>query len=239
MMEIDPKLHRDNCLYSKNLITCLAERAKMNCADWDGETVIFWGQLCMLFNVQQCSTINKESKSTYGVLKFFGFLEKFFFSCLGRLKRSLCQSIINTFEFFLQLELLVLVVGHVFFVRLEDFSLLGLIIFAEKVKAVIGNRWKCVFRLKIRKKNFSLFTYQLFDDIHMRVKHWRVNLFRFIEIRQQSADDGIFPLYRFITFFLYRLKVLVKLFAFYFSQYITPFTFNFSNIQASECVFFL
>lgn len=41
MMDIDPKLRRDNCFYSKNLITCLAERAKMNCADWDGETVIF------------------------------------------------------------------------------------------------------------------------------------------------------------------------------------------------------
>jgi hypothetical protein len=41
MMDLEPKLHRDNCLYSKNLITCLAERAKMNCADWDGESVIF------------------------------------------------------------------------------------------------------------------------------------------------------------------------------------------------------
>ena len=41
MINLDLKLLRDNCLYSKNLITCLAERAKMNCADWNAETVIF------------------------------------------------------------------------------------------------------------------------------------------------------------------------------------------------------
>lgn len=37
----DPKVQRDNCLYSKGLIICLTERAKMNCADWNAETVLF------------------------------------------------------------------------------------------------------------------------------------------------------------------------------------------------------
>lgn len=37
----DPKLHRDKCLYSKTIIGCLAERAKMNCADWDVGSVFF------------------------------------------------------------------------------------------------------------------------------------------------------------------------------------------------------
>ena len=37
----DPKLHRDNCLYSKTLIMCLADRAKMNCTDWDANSVFF------------------------------------------------------------------------------------------------------------------------------------------------------------------------------------------------------
>lgn len=40
MIDTDSKFHRDNCLYSKTLITCLADRAKMNCADWDGETIL-------------------------------------------------------------------------------------------------------------------------------------------------------------------------------------------------------
>lgn len=40
-MNLDPKAHRDNCLYSKNIITCLADRAKMNCADFEPESVIF------------------------------------------------------------------------------------------------------------------------------------------------------------------------------------------------------
>ena len=41
MIDMDPKRHRDNCFYSKTVLSCLAESAKMNCADWDGETVIF------------------------------------------------------------------------------------------------------------------------------------------------------------------------------------------------------
>lgn len=38
---IDLEQRRDKCQYSKNLITCLTERAKSNCADWNGNTVIF------------------------------------------------------------------------------------------------------------------------------------------------------------------------------------------------------
>ncbi|CRL03084.1 CLUMA_CG016340, isoform A [Clunio marinus] len=34
MIDTDPKLHRDNCLFSKALIICMTERAKMNCSDW-------------------------------------------------------------------------------------------------------------------------------------------------------------------------------------------------------------
>lgn len=41
MVDADSKLHRDNCLYAKSLISCLADRASMNCSDWNGETVIF------------------------------------------------------------------------------------------------------------------------------------------------------------------------------------------------------
>jgi hypothetical protein len=41
MMNRDPKAHRDNCLFSKNVITCLADRAKMNCADFETESIMF------------------------------------------------------------------------------------------------------------------------------------------------------------------------------------------------------
>lgn len=42
MMETNnQEFRRDSCLYSKSLLTCLAERARTNCADWDGEKVIF------------------------------------------------------------------------------------------------------------------------------------------------------------------------------------------------------
>lgn len=41
MIDMDPKRHRDICVYSQSVVTCLAESAKMNCADWDGETVLF------------------------------------------------------------------------------------------------------------------------------------------------------------------------------------------------------
>lgn len=41
VMNLDPKAYRDNCLFSKNIITCLGERAKMNCADFEPDSVIF------------------------------------------------------------------------------------------------------------------------------------------------------------------------------------------------------
>jgi hypothetical protein len=42
MVNLDePKVHRDSCLYSQSLIICLSERAKMNCVDWNAETVLF------------------------------------------------------------------------------------------------------------------------------------------------------------------------------------------------------
>lgn len=41
MMDVDLKLYRDNCLFSKTLTTCLAQRAEENCADWSEETLVF------------------------------------------------------------------------------------------------------------------------------------------------------------------------------------------------------
>ncbi|KAG5677301.1 hypothetical protein PVAND_007070 [Polypedilum vanderplanki] len=42
MVSLDePKVQRDSCFYSKNLIICLTERAKMNCVDWNTDTVLF------------------------------------------------------------------------------------------------------------------------------------------------------------------------------------------------------
>lgn len=38
---IDLEQRREKCQYSKNLITCLTERAKTNCNDWDGSSLIF------------------------------------------------------------------------------------------------------------------------------------------------------------------------------------------------------
>jgi hypothetical protein len=82
-------------------------------------------------------------------------------------------------------------------------------------------------------------TYQLADDVHVRVQHRRVDLLGLVEVRQQATDDGVLALDRLIAFLFDRLKPSLQFFTFYFSQYITPFTFNFRHIQASKCVFLL
>lgn len=94
--------------------------------------------------ITRCNIVAREgtNKDTHRVLELVLPLQKFLLGGFCCLQGALGEAIIDAFELLLQLELLVLVVGHVFLVGMEDFTLLRLVVLAEKVKSIVGNACK-------------------------------------------------------------------------------------------------
>lgn len=41
IMEYEAKIYIEKCYFSKRIILCLADIARMNCSDWDGEMITY------------------------------------------------------------------------------------------------------------------------------------------------------------------------------------------------------